>query len=238
MKFIKFLILILSLSLISCGKKAPPLPIKESIPKEPSLQIKATQGGFELLITLPTHTQGGYLLTKIKKLIIEKKEWSLDRAKAEKKIYKIKLKPSLHPAATTIVYNDYKVKNRYCYSYRVKVEKDFLVKTPFTAPVSVCWHNPPSFPENFRIKQVQKNVILLSWDRPTKDIYGLKLKEGVFYRIEKLFQGKKKVIEVKGNEFWDKITSSKKVCYRIRAVLDFKGTLIPGPKTPQICTKD
>ncbi|WP_038057557.1 fibronectin type III domain-containing protein [Thermodesulfobacterium hydrogeniphilum] len=236
--FLKYFLIFSVLAFWGCGKKSPPLSIEQSIPKDIYFEVKATQAGFELLINLPTETRGGYPLTKIKKLIIEKKEIPLDIPKAKEKVYKIKLSPKLHSAGNLIIYNDYKVKNRYAYTYRIKIEKDFLVKTSYTEPITVYWHNPPGLPKNFKIIPYEKNMVILSWEKPVHDIYGLYLEGTIFYEIEKITDSKTEIIKIKNKkEFWDKIDSSQRTCYSIRAVLNFRGTPIPGPKIPEKCIK-
>ncbi len=236
--FLKYFLIFLVLTFWGCGIKKPPLSIEESMPENFYFKVKATQAGFELFIYLPTQTEGGYPLTEIKKLIIEKREISLDIPKAKEKVYKIKLSPKLHSAANLITYNDYKVKNKYAYTYRIKIGKDFLVKTSYTEPITVYWHNPPGLPKDFRIILYEKNTVMLSWKRPEHDIYGHNLEGEIFYEIEKAINSKTEIIKIKNKkEFWDKIDSSQKTCYSIRAVLNFRGTPIPGPKTPEKCIK-
>jgi len=228
----------LSLFIFSCGKKTSPLPIKESIPKDLSFEVRLNPKGVNLLIYLPTETKGGYPLSKIKKLIIEKVEVPLDIPKAKKKKKIIKLSPKLHSAGNLFVYTDYKLKHRHSYTYRVKVIKDFFVKTPFTEPIKIFWHNPPNFPQKFQIKSLGKDAVLITWKRPKKDIYGLYLEGEVFYQIERISKEGVRLIKVKGKEeYFDKIKVGEKVCYNIRAILNFRGTLIPGPKTPDKCVE-
>ncbi|PMP96636.1 MAG: hypothetical protein C0169_04400 [Thermodesulfobacterium geofontis] len=238
-KLEKILFLLISVFLIfSCGKKTEPFPIKESIPKGLSFEINLNPQGAELLISLPTKTEGGYSLNKIKALIIEKIELPLDIPKAKKKKKTIKLSPKLHSAGNLFIYNDYELKHRHQYTYRIKVIKDFLVETPFTEPITIFWHNPPSFPQKFQIKLLGEDALLITWERPKEDIYGLYLEGEVFYQLEKVSKEGIKLVKIKNKEeYFDKIKSGEKVCYNIRAILNFRGTFIPGPKTPDKCVE-
>jgi len=230
-------ILLLGFLLISCGKKTEPFPIKESIPKDLSFEVKLNPQGVDLLIYLPTKTEGGYPLVKIKKLIIEKTEAPIDiRAKEKKKI--IKLSPKLHSAGNLFVYSDYELKHRYKYTYRIKVIKDFLVETPFTEQVTIYWHNPPSIPQNFQIGILGEDTLLITWERPKENVYGGSLEGELFYQIERSSKEGIKLIEVKDKEeYLDRIEPKEKVCYSVRAILNFRNTLIPGPKTPYKCVE-
>lgn len=234
--FLFFLTLGISFLICSCGKKTEPFPIKESIPKDLSFEVRLNPTGAELLIYLPTQTEGGYPLVKIKKLIIEKKESPLDVPNAKEKKKIIKLSPKLHSAGNLFVYNDYELKHRYKYTYRVKVVKDFLVETPFTESITIFWHNPPSLPPNFELRTLGEDSVLLTWGRPKEDIYGLYLEGEITYQIEKSSEKGVELIEVEGKEeYFDSFETGEKVCYSVRAVLNFRGSLIPGPKTPYKC---
>ncbi|MDF2954108.1 MAG: hypothetical protein OD816_001353 [Thermodesulfobacterium sp.] len=238
-KIKKFLFLFgLGFLILSCGKKTEPFPIEESIPKGLSFEIKLNTQGAEILVYLPIKTQGGYSLNKIKKLIIEKIEVPLDIPKAKKKRKVIKISPKLHSAGNLFIYNDYNLKHRHQYTYRVKVVKDFLVETPFTEPITIFWHNPPGLPQSFQLRLFGEDAVLITWKKPEKDIYGLFLEGEAFYEIEKRSEEKINFIKVRGKEeYFDELKPGEKVCYSIRAVLDFRGTLIPGPKTPYKCVK-
>jgi len=235
----RFLIIFLLVFFIfSCGKKTEPLPIKESIPKGLSFEVNLTPQGAELLISLPTKTEGGYPLNKIKSLIIERTEIPLDIPKAKKKEKIIKLSPKLHSAGNLFIYYDYELKHRHEYSYRIKVVKDFIVETPFSEPVTIFWHNPPSFPQKFQIKALGEDAVLITWEKPKEDIYGLYLEGEIFYQIEKISKEKTELIEIRNKEeYFDKIKPKERICYNIRAILNFRGTLIPGPKTPDKCVE-
>ncbi len=237
MKKIMWMLCIFGLGFLmfSCGKKTEPYPIEESIPKGLSFEIKLNPYGAELLIHLPILTKGGYPLAKIKKLIIEKTEIPLDNPRVKKKKI-IELSPKLHSAGNLFVYNDYELVPGYKYIYRVRVIKDFLVKTPFTEPVVIFWHTPPSFPKNFKIRPLGRDSVLITWEKPEKDLNGSKLKGEIFYQIEKFSKEGVERIDINGKEeYFDKIKSGEKVCYSIRAILNFRGTLIPSPKTPYKC---
>lgn len=234
----KLFIILFIFLILSCGKKTPPLPIEKSIPKEPSLEIRLTPQGANLFIYLPTETQGGFPLVKIKKLIIEKTEIPIDIPKAKAKTDTFKLSVNLHSAGNLFVYPDYNLKHRHKYIYKIKIIKDFIVETPFTESIEIFWHNPPNFPQEFKVNVLRQDSVLITWKRPEKDIYGLYLEGEVFYEIEKITEKERKIIEIKGKEeYFDEIKSGVRTCYNIRAILNFRGTFIPGPKTPDICVK-
>ncbi len=233
-----FFIVFFAFLILSCGKKTPPLPIEKSVPKDLSFEIQLTSQGANLFIYLPTETQGGYPLVKIKKLIIEKTELPLDIPRAKEKKSILKLPVKLHSASNLFVYPDYNLKHRHKYTYRIKIIKDFLVETPFTKPLEIHWHNPPDFPQEFKLNLIKEDTVLLTWKRPKKDIYGLDLEGDIFYEIEKTTEKERKNIKIKNKEeYFDEIKLGIKTCYNIRSLLNFRGTFIPGPKTSDICVE-
>lgn len=232
---LKFCIVLGLLFVSSCGKKAPPLSIEESIPSDFEFEIEATQAGFNLWITLPTKTQGNYTLVSIKKLFIEKREKPLDSSQGKEKVKFIELSPKLHSAGNLFLYSDYKVKHRHQYSYRIKIVKDFLVETEWSPWITVFWHNPPGVPENFNFKIVGERSVFLTWERPKTDIFGDYLEGEVLYELFKKTQDREKVFTLKKTDFFEKLSEGEKVCYSVRALLNFRETLIPGPKSTEKC---
>ncbi|QER42884.1 hypothetical protein F1847_09095 [Thermodesulfobacterium sp. TA1] len=230
---LSFLVLVL---FSGCGKKNPPLPPSKSVPKEFSFEVKPTEAGFELIIFLPTETKGGYPLVKISSLIIEKEEFPLDEGRPKIKTYEIKLSPKLHSAGNLYVYQDYQVKHRYGYRYRVKIKKDFLVKTTWVEfPNTLYWHNPPLFPENITCQVLTEDAVRLIWKKPENDIKGMPLDYPITYELERTSGQKVETFYVRKEEFLDRGSAIRKACYRVRSLLNFRGTQIPGPKSPPLC---
>ncbi|MFN3921277.1 MAG: hypothetical protein ACK4K4_02620 [Caldimicrobium sp.] len=229
----RYLLLLIIMFLCACGRKAPPLPIEKSLPKEPELEIETTPLGVNLWITLPTTTQGGYPLNKIKALIIEKEEVSLaEPSKIKKK--RIKLSPKLHSAANLYLYTDKELKSNFLYKYRLKIEKDFLVKSAFTEEKMVFWTTPPFPPSNIKIIPISQEEIELVWDPPFLNLNKEPLQGEIYYRLEKITSFERKFIEVRDRHFRDK-RSHDRVCYQLQTLLKFYETIIPSPFSETLC---
>ncbi len=226
-------LIILALFIIACGRKAPPLPVEKSIPKDYSLTVEATPLGFNLWIDLPTTTQGGYPLNKIKALIIEKEEIPLQNpSKSKKRI--LKLTPKLHSAGNLFMYTDSEVKPGFAYRYRVKIKKDFLVETPFSNEITVFWTTPPLPPQNVKLVLSTPEEIRLTWDAPLLNLNQEPLKGEIFYRIERIKGAEIKIHNVRERIFKD-YPHKERICYRLYTMLNFYETIIPSPSSELIC---
>lgn len=229
----KYFLFFIIFFLIACGRKAPPLPLEKSIPKQPGLEIETTPLGINLWITLPTTTQGGYPLNKIKVLIIEKEEIPLTHtSKVIKK--KIKLSPKLHSAANLYLYTDKDLKPNFLYKYRLRIEKDFLVKTPFSEEKRIFWTTPPLPPSNIKINPLSEEEIQLVWDPPFLNLNNEPLQGEIYYRIVKITSKERKIIELVDRYFRDK-PSIEGICYQLQTLLKFYETIIPSPFSEVIC---
>lgn len=229
----KFFLLICFFLIISCGKKTPPFPIEKSIPEDFTFEIEVTYSGFNLWINLPRETKGGYPLNKIKALIIEREEIPLESF-SKPRIKIIKIKPNLHSAGNLYLYADHSLQPNFAYKYRLKIEKDFLVKTPFTREKIVFWTIPPMPPSNLRLQTTNENLILLTWDPPLLNLNKEPLKGKIFYRLERITKEERKWVEITENSFKEKIPQGE-VCYRLKTLLNFYETLIPSPFSELIC---
>ena len=222
----KFLVLIALVFILgACGRKTPPFSIEESIPKKFSFEVKPVSTGFELFINLPTMTRAGYPLTKIKKLIVKKEIFSPAGKLIDEE--EIKLSPHLHSAANTYFFLDSKVKSGLCYRYSVKVVKDFLVKTEFLTGRLLCWQAPPPPPQDFKVFK-KDSTFELSWK-------GVKGASQINYQVRRFLDGKEKIFVVKENFLKDAPEFKNFLCYSVRATVNYRGTLIPGDWSRELC---
>jgi len=228
------LLLLMLLFLSSCGRKAPPLPVEKSIPEEASLEIEATSFGFDLWITLPSQTKGGFPLNQISYLEIERKE-EPEFFQGKSKTKTIKIKPRLHSAGRLFLYTDKDLKPGFKYTYRLRIKKDFLVGTPFYAEKTLYWLTPPTGIKNFSLKPGERGELFLTWAPPSLNLKGEPLIGELFFNLERTLQGKRDLFELEANSFKDKWDGQSKVCYRVRALLGYKGTSIPGPFSEPLC---
>jgi hypothetical protein len=235
--FLKILGLFLAFFLlVSCGRKAPPLPIEKSIPQVPGLSAEVEGQAIKLLIDLPSHTIGGSYLTSLKALIIEKREVFLDDPKKKEKQTKIKLKPRLHSAATLFIYTDEKVAPRRLYIYRVKAKKDFLVESPFSEEVRIYFRYPPKAPVNLKVIELYPAYYLLQFEPVYEDIKGLPLELPLEFTLERIREGKSFYIDLKNKtEYTFTKEGEQKECFRVQARFRYFTTEIKGPFSRELC---
>ena len=221
------LFILIGFLLASCGKKSPPLTISESTPLAPKLKLSATQVGVLLKIELPKRNRAGYTLYSFKKLIIQKS--------CGKEIDTIEVMPKCHPFATTVLYLDTKVSSGICCRYRVSVEKNMFVRSPYSEWKSVCWHTPLVPPRDLSIQVIKAlGILRLSWEPVKKDINGKPISGDLLYLLEELSSNSSKDFILKKPIYQTKLPKSVK-CYRVKSLLQYKNTLIPGLFTPTIC---
>jgi hypothetical protein len=222
--------------LVSCGRKAPPLPIEKSIPQVPGISAEVESQAIKLLIDLPSQTSGGSYLTSLKALIIEKREVFLDDPKKKEKETNIKLKPRLHSAATLFIYTDEKVAPRRLYIYRVKAKKDFLVESPFSEEVRIYFRYPPKAPVNLKVIEVYPAYYLLRFEPVYEDIKGLPLELPLEFTLERIRDGKSSYIDLKNKtEYTFTKEGEQKECFRVQARFRYFTTEIKGPLSRELC---
>jgi hypothetical protein len=221
---------------VSCGRKAPPLPIEKSIPQVPGISAEVEGQAIKLLIDLPSQTSGGSYLTSIKALIIEKREVFLDDPKKKEKQTNIKLKPRLHSAATLFIYTDEKVAPRRLYIYRVKAKKDFLVESPFSEEVRIYFRYPPKAPVNLKVIELYPAYYLLRFEPVYEDIKGLPLELPLEFTLERIRDGKSSYIDLKNKtEYTFTKEGEQKECFRVQARFRYFTTEIKGPFSRELC---
>jgi len=222
--------------LVSCGRKAPPLPIEKSIPQVPGLSAEVEGQAIKLLIDLPSQTSGGSYLTSLKALIIEKREVFLDDPKKKEKRTEIKLKPRLHSAATLFIYTDEKVAPRRLYIYRVKAKKDFLVESPFSEEVRIYFRYPPKAPVNLKVIELYPPYYLLRFEPLYEDIKGLPLELPLEFSLERIREGKSSHIDLRNKtEYTFTKEGEQKECFRVQARFRYFTTEIKGPFSRELC---
>jgi hypothetical protein len=222
--------------LVSCGRKAPPLPIEKSIPQVPGLSAEVEGQAIKLLIDLPSQTNGGNYLTSLKALVIEKREVFLDDPKKKEKRAEIKLKPRLHSAATLFIYTDEKVAPRRLYIYRVKAKKDFLVESPFSEEVRIYFRYPPKAPVNLKVIELYPAYYLLQFEPVYEDIKSLPLELPLEFTLERIRDGKSFYIDLKNKtEYTFTKEGVQKECFRVKARFRYFTTEIKGPFSRELC---
>ncbi len=137
----------------ACGKKSPPIPIEESMPKNPEIKIYPALYGANLFVELPFYTKKGYPLLEIKKLII--------KIKGPNKEKVLEFHPFIHSAARTFPVQ-LLLESGKCYRFGIRIVKNIFVETPFFWTERYCFNfseNPEERNFSQNGENLQKNKI-------------------------------------------------------------------------------
>lgn len=228
--------------LVSCGRKAPPVPPGTLRPKAiKDLSYKVIPEGIELKWSCPVRNRDGSPLVSIKSFRLLKAEIPLEDycegcpppfgqlievpfdAKPEK--------------ARKMVYEDRTVNSGMQYIYTVCTVKSWLNVSDTSNQVSMAWHVSPSAPSEF-IVRLTKDGIYLSWQAPSKWTDGRPVDKKLLYRIYRARTGTDKWKTLPGlvdSTGYLDLSAKKKARYqyRVAAVLSYHGTEIEG-----LCTHE
>ncbi|NPA39208.1 MAG: hypothetical protein GXO57_02020 [Thermodesulfobacteria bacterium] len=218
---------LVSVLFLGCGKKSPPLTISESTPSSPKLKASATEVGILLEIELPKRNKAGYTLYSLKKVIIQKKCGENEET--------IEVLPKCHPFARILTYLDSEVESGECCEYRVSVEKNMFVRSPFSKWKRVCWHAPLLPPKNLSIQVIKDlGILRLTWIPVKVDVYNSTITTNLLFLLEELSSNASKKVILKKPQFQTEIPKKLK-CYRVKSLFYYENTLIPGFFTPIVC---
>ncbi len=224
--------------LISCGRKAPPVPPEAARPEPPSdFRIVLHPLFAELSLAVPVEDIRGQSLQKIKAFEIEKvARRPYDRGPELKKLLRISFGRS--PAQTSrFYYRDRDLRPGWCYLYRVRAVKGFRSRSDWTPPRRFCWSTPPQTPENLEARRLIPHTVFLSWSPVTEDLNGFSLRAPVLYRVwRRSLAGEMVFPPLAETSFFDtSVRAGEKYCYSVEPLLSYYDTLIPGFKTPEVC---
>ena len=238
----RFIIIAFCILLMSCGRKAPPVPPGTLRPKViKDLSYKVIPDGIELKWGVPVRNRDGSPLVKIKGFRLLKAEIPLEEycegcpppfgqpidipfeARPEK--------------SRKMVYEDRTVHSGMQYIYKVCTVKGWLNVSDPSNQVSLAWHILPSAPSGF-VVQLTKDGIYLSWQAPSKWIDGRAVDKELLFRIYRARTGTDKWKPLPGlvdSTCYLDLSAKKKARYRYRvaAVLSYHGTEIEGLLTPE-----
>ncbi len=228
------------MGLISCGRKAPPVPLGTLRPQPISdLGFRVTEKGIELKWSVPVRNIDGSPLTWIKGFRLYRARVAAENAcetcppEFEKPVWiPFGAKPSV---GQTITYEDRTVRPGVIYTYMVITDKGWLCTSDSSNLISVAWHVPPGVPGNLSYRLSDQGIRLF-WTKPNTWADGTPLDQKVFYRVYRSKQGfgtwKLVSDSREDTEFVD--LTAKRGCeylYAVSAAITFHGTLIEGNRT-------
>ncbi len=228
--------------LLSCGKKTEPKPPPAVRPRPPQkVTVSLHFWGAELSFKIPRRKIDGRPLDGLKGFEIIRLGETIQGPKTRyRRRIEISLSREEFERLRYFVYHDRSLRSGVRYRYLIRAIRGWrCVSDPAYSP-SFAWHTPPRAPRNLQAK-AGDHQIHLKWSPVRTFLDGTEITDGdlLRYRIyRRLRQGAFTVLPVliKEAEYLDReVQNEITYCYRISGLYHYFGSLIEGPKSPEVC---
>jgi hypothetical protein len=236
--------LALCVIMMSCGRKAPPVPPGTIRPKTINdLRYQITPKGVTLTWGVPVRNTDGSPLARIEGFDLFKAEVESEGTCTECPPpfgRPIEIPFGAKPEeARQMIYEDRTLVSGRRYIYEVRTVKGWFNVGDPSNRISLAWHPPPAAPKDLVARSMEDGV-LLSWLSPTTWSDGSPLDRPLAYRLYRtgLAEGgwKPLLTLVEGTQYLDRTARPRRrYRYCVAAVLSYlANTEIEGPKTPPV----
>lgn len=214
---------ILSLLIVSCGKKTDPVP-SHAIPPAPisGLAYELDEEGVSLSWSLPRPTSPSAFSTEIKEFLVEKAAYDLENFCADCPIrYGVVASiPARESQQLNYNYHEDGLKAGYIYFYRIKTSMGWRFSESSSAAISFTWQAPLSPPTDLA-STASDRLVALNWRPPAVDLGGEVLNEPLRYQIYRSVAGNKfhpvGDLQVEPSFEDRKVTNNVSYQYKVRA---------------------
>ncbi|MFP3983549.1 MAG: fibronectin type III domain-containing protein [Desulfurivibrionaceae bacterium] len=227
--------LLVLVPLLSCGRKTEPIPPQAAIPA-PIKDLSYRFSGEEVVLewTYPRYSIDDQKIEKVRRFVLHKSDQAArdycpgcpDTVTSLKEI-----EPSSTRPGRSMEFRDSHLVPGHHYSYQVISHRGWNIVSPPSNRVSFWWSTPPAAPEPIEVSQTGRDVEI-SWEAVKKDNQGEPLDHPVRYQIfRRTASGKKFDLQKESSEttYYDQVNGEEKYHYRVRAVISYRDTAIPGP---------
>ncbi len=242
-RFSSVFLCVLLLGLVSCGRKAPPVPPGTLRPQPiKNFAFRVTEKGIELKWLVPLRNMDGSPLAWIKGFRLYRARVPVDSAcdtcppSFENPVWiPFGAKPKV---AQTITYEDRTVRPGMIYTYKVITDKGWLNLSDSSNLITAAWHMPPDVPSQVSFKLTLKGI-KISWTGPQTWADGTPLDEKVVYRVYRSRHGSGtwKIISdlLDRTECLDLTAKrGRDYLYKVAAVIIYHNTQIEGNRSEPI----
>jgi uncharacterized protein len=244
------LALLLAVCVVSCGVKGPPLPAVELIPAAPGSPDYEFRHDGLLAVGFrpPLKTVSGRPLRDLGGFYVDKSENKIDPGfcfgcpvayTSRIRIPAVKSKAGRLVMDAPYEFED-RLRTGYAYRYRIMAHNSRGEYDPSEFQVlTVNYDEPTQAPVDLDVK-TEDRLVFLNWSPPEKLIDGRPVEDLVGYDVYRR-QGEETWQKINGIEpmeqaFFrdDQVENGREYEYQVRAVRDFKGTLIAGEPSIQV----
>jgi len=237
------ILLLISLSLWGCGVKNPPVA-PESTRPGPVTDLNAwpREGGIHLGWSSPTKNVGGSRLEDLLGFRVFRQSRPLTPSPCPDCPAKfepvaeidVEYPRGAQVGGGRVLWRDMTLKPQHEYTYIVRAYNSYKSPSPESNPATIFWDDPPISPSAVRVQSEDK-ALILSWEFSPRLVNGKEMTDLSGFNIYRRFKGERfglfplNSVPIPEKRYLDGVLENgKQYEYEVRAVRNFRGTLIEG----------
>ncbi|MDI6753089.1 MAG: fibronectin type III domain-containing protein [Thermodesulfobacteriota bacterium] len=244
-----FFILLILPGFWGCGIKGAPVALDSTIPAPVSdLKVWSRAGGIFLKWTIPTRNIDGARLTDLLGFKVFRQVRPLTPVSCEECPDKFEPVAEIdvdypHGARLeggTVLWRDMAVKAENEYVYFVRAFNSYKSPSPESNRVNIFWTEPPAAPAKPTLLK-EDRALKITWEHPPRLFDGTEVAGLKGFNIYRRGEGESfgfsplNAEPIAERQYWDgRVELGKRYCYEVRAVRDFRGSLLEGPGSPVV----
>jgi len=229
-----------------CGKKAPPMALESTMPGAVSdLRPWSREGGVFLTWSLPKKNVDGSRLEDLWGFKVFRQSRPLTPYPCPECPSKFQTVAEIdmeylrgaRVEGGSILWQDTSVKVQTEYRYHVRAYNFYKSPSPESNQVRIFWDDPPAAPAMVEVLSGDRSLTV-SWEFSLRLLSGKEMEDLVGFNIYRRNAGEHfgnyplNAEPVRENKYWDgMLVNGRHYEYVVRAVRNFRGTLIEGPSS-------
>jgi hypothetical protein len=241
------ILLLLALAFSGCGIKAPPVAPRSTNPAAVTdLRAWAREGRIFLAWSLPTKNTDGSNLEDLLGFRVFRQSRPLPPSPCPDCPFKLEPvaeidveypPPDAQIEGGRVLWREAPLKPQTEYTYIVRAYSSSKIPSPESNPVTIFWDDPPLAPTKVSLHSEDK-ALEISWEFTPRLVTGKEMVDfsgfNLYRRVEGEFFGFFPLNPelIKENRYEDAVLENgKRYYYEVRAVRNYRGTLIEGPSS-------